>query len=581
MRSIKGFQFPTSSKFFRQIAFFGGMILLWPGMIIAQQERPSAKELSIEKRLIDGKKYILLADWEKAEAMFRAILDEDVQNAAACYELSRTLAATGRHDEALTFIRKAARIEPDNEWYLLMEADIHERRGDIHATMEMYEKLMQLKPDKSHYYEVQIDFGKRIGDHERVLRVLDVYEANFGISPSSARTRFEVLDGLGRSQEALSTLTRLAALFPFNLDYKFLAASYARQSGQEETAQKLYREILDVEPENSRAKLALAGTEKSTGDDATYLNSVLPVMSNPALEPGLKFEELVPYMMRYAENRDAALGDALLKVCRELVRVHPQDARSHAILGDVLSIRGEYAEAISSYETSTSIRGNVYAVWEQLLHLLIAERDYDALLQQAKQAQDYFPNQAFLFYAAGYAECGKRNFDAALEWLNEALVMTGRNTGQKISILNRIGLVYDALGDLEKSSYAFETALALDPKRAETLVCYSLSLSRRISQSEKAMSMTERVLQLSDVPEELQETLAETLYFQRKYPQALESIQMVLKAHPNRDAFNLAGDILLKLEKVGEAVDMWEKAIAFGGNEQEIRSKITSATRNP
>src|SRR5690606_2262911 len=119
------------------------------------------------------------------------ILDEDVQNAAACYELSRTLAATGRHDEALTFIRKAARIEPDNEWYLLMEADIHERRGDIHATMEMYEKLMQLKPDKSHYYEVQIDFGKRIGDHERVLRVLDVYEANFGISPSSARTRFE------------------------------------------------------------------------------------------------------------------------------------------------------------------------------------------------------------------------------------------------------------------------------------------------------------------------------------------------------------------------------------------------------
>lgn len=72
---------------------------LWCALVVPQaaaQERPSTQTVTIERKLIDGKKYILLGDWEKAEALFRAILEEDVQNSAAAYELSRTLAARPR-----------------------------------------------------------------------------------------------------------------------------------------------------------------------------------------------------------------------------------------------------------------------------------------------------------------------------------------------------------------------------------------------------------------------------------------------------------------------------------------------------
>jgi tetratricopeptide (TPR) repeat protein len=89
-----------------------------------QKIRPSMEQVTIETKLIDGTKYALLGEWDKAEAAYRTILDEDPQNSAACYELSRTLEATGKYAEALTYIRKAIRIEPDNEWYLLMEADM-------------------------------------------------------------------------------------------------------------------------------------------------------------------------------------------------------------------------------------------------------------------------------------------------------------------------------------------------------------------------------------------------------------------------------------------------------------------------
>lgn len=63
----------------------------------------------------------------KAEANYKSILTDDPQNSTACYELSRTMAAQGKFTEALSYIRKANRIEPDNEWFLLMEADIDEK----------------------------------------------------------------------------------------------------------------------------------------------------------------------------------------------------------------------------------------------------------------------------------------------------------------------------------------------------------------------------------------------------------------------------------------------------------------------
>ena len=155
-----------------------------------QKIRPSLQQVTIEQKLIDGKKYALLGDWEKAENIYRTILEEDPQNSAACYELSRTLAAAGKFSEALTFVRKAIRLEPDNEWYLLMEADIHEKTSDLYSAMDVYDRLISLKPDRPHYYAMLINFCKKTGERERLLNVLDQYETLTGVTESIKMKRF-------------------------------------------------------------------------------------------------------------------------------------------------------------------------------------------------------------------------------------------------------------------------------------------------------------------------------------------------------------------------------------------------------
>ena len=516
----------------------------------------------------------MLGEWDKAEALFRAVLTDDVQNSVACYELSRTLSSSGKESEALTYIQKAIRIDPENEWYLLMEADIHEKIGDLNATMAMYDRLIDLKPDKGYFYEMQINFCKKTGEQERLLKLLDGYEALRGANESITRTRFETLDAMGRTDEALAALQKLTEAFPFNTDYKFLSASYAKKIGQEEKAKQYYKDILEIDPDNSRAKLAMASSEKMKGDDIGYLQSIKPVITNPGVEIDVKLRELIPYVVDVSKTKDTVMSQTLLEVIQLLVKTHPADPKSYAIQGDVLSILGQEKEAIASYTKSTALKGSVYAVWEQLLTLLMTARTYDELIKQAQLAIDNFPNQAYLYYAAGFGSYKKEQYDKALEMLNEALIMTGRNAVQKISVYNILGLVYDELGDLEKSSLAFESALSIDPKSAETLAHYSLMLSRRIAASEKALDMTQKVINQGKQPPMILEILAQVFYNQKKYKEAYSSIHEVLLADPYGDAYNLAGDISIKLGNTEEAMQMWQLALDNGCTDTQLKSKM-------
>jgi tetratricopeptide (TPR) repeat protein len=546
----------------------------YSGTIFGQATRPTQQQVAIERKLIEGETYTFLGDWEKAEPIFRSILEEDVQNTAACYQLSRTLLATGRSADALVYIRKAIRIEPENEWYQLMEADIHEKTGDLHSTLDVYERLVRLYPERPQYYEMLIGLCKRTGEPLRLLATLDKYEEVIGISESITRNRFETLDGLGRKEEAMMAIHRLTEVYPLNIEYKYLAASYARQTGQEQKALAYYRQILELNPEDPRAKLALAGSEKKEGDKATYLQSILTIISDPAVHIDIKLEELIPFVLEFSTTKDPLLGKALQEVIQKLQSSHPREAKVFAMEGDVLSIFQRDTEAIAAYKKATALDDNNYIVWEQLIGLLLNSHQYDDLLVQSSRAIEIFPNQGFLYYASGFASYKKKDYREAMDMLTQALLMTGKNAGQKINVLNLMGLTYDGLGDIDKSVASFESSLSINPRHPETLAYYALSLSKRITRSERAVSMADRVVEDGHSAGYLHRILAEVYYHQDLPEKANQSIQIAVKAGTDGSGYNLAGDILSRLGKKDEAVMMWQKAIDMGEAETGIKRKI-------
>lgn len=77
-----------------------------------------------------------------------------------------------------------------------------------------------------------------------------------------------------------------------------------------------------------------------------------------------------------------------------LITAHPKEAKAYALKGDVLAILGQNTNAIKAYITSTGMNGNIYAVWEQLVSLLIDTYAYDDVITQATKAIDLFPTRA-------------------------------------------------------------------------------------------------------------------------------------------------------------------------------------------
>jgi tetratricopeptide (TPR) repeat protein len=288
----------------------------------------------------------------------------------------------------------------------------------------------------------------------------------------------------------------------------------------------------------------------------------------------VKVQEIIPYILEFSEKKDPALGQSLLEVVNILVTAHPKEAKAHAIKGDVLSIMDKKKEAIESFKTALQMHDGVYVVWEQMIRLLNETWQYDEMHHQANKAIEIFPNQAYLYYAAGFSAYKKREFSEALEMLEQALVMTGKNIQQKISVYNVLGMVYDELGQADKSVEAFETSLSINPRSAETLSQYSLVLSRRIEQSEKAIAMADKILADGNQTAIVHQWIAEVFYNQKKYTKAKQSIEIALQKGTDAYGYNLAGDILIAIGETDQAVQMWENAINKGFPEQEVRKKL-------
>jgi tetratricopeptide (TPR) repeat protein len=94
---------------------------------------------------------------------------------------------------------------------------------------------------------------------------------------------------------------------------------------------------------------------------------------------------------------------------QQLVISHPKEAKAFSVQGDVLSIAGKDDAAVAAYKQSVALKDNIYIVWEQMIGLLMANHKYDDVVTQAEKAIDIFPNQAYLYYASGYAYYKKKN----------------------------------------------------------------------------------------------------------------------------------------------------------------------------
>ncbi|RLD20947.1 MAG: hypothetical protein DRI69_05180 [Bacteroidetes bacterium] len=536
----------------------------------------TSEELNLQRLFIEASREKLLGSYEEAAVLYNEVLEHDSRNDAAAYELSRVYESLERYDDALVQIKRAIRLNSDNTWYHLMKADIYEQMENYPAAIEVFEHLTSVKPQENYYFLHLVELLLRTNQPERALVILDNFEKNAGILPEIINYKVEVLDELNRPAEAAEELEKLVGLYPRNLEYLHLLASYRIKAGQTSKAESTYLRILEINPDDPRANLAVADHYKADGEDANYLRSIKLIMENPAIELDAKIAELIPFVEKYAESPDPEYAQALGTIIIDLVRQYEDEAKTHALYGDFLYQTGKLAEAEVEYKKTLVLNKSVLQVWEQLMYVQAELNDMDGLLRTADEALNVFPNQGSIYYLSGLAYAYKEDYTQAVSSLQQALIMSGRNPELKFNVTSLLAKVYMQMGDDDKANEAFDKALELQPDNIDLLDTYSKYLAQQGRSLNKAETYAKKVLSANPSSHETEHLLAFIALQKGDSKSALRYMEDAMDhgAGDNYHSLELYGDILYTTGQTDEAVEYWQLSLSGGNKSELLKRKI-------
>jgi len=540
------------------------------------RKRPTKKELDIQAIFIDANKSKMLGNLNLAIERFERVLSKDKKNHVAMYELSELYALKKNDEKALRYIKSALDLAPDIAHYNSLYADILVHRNNFDGASKVYDKLIENDPENEDLYLEQAYLYAKSDRYDEAIRIYNMLESKTGVVPEISKQKYDLYMRADQPKKALEELQKLTNANPQNTANQLLLAQHYERVGAKDKASKVYKKILEIEPENPNATIALANVYQTQGETAQYLRSMRSVFGNADVNLDLKIKEIVPYIKEVSESKDDALKAEAISLTQLLTETHPDQAKAFSVHGDMLNYCEKPLEALPQYQRAVALESNAFMVWEQIFFINSGLNQPKELLQNTEMALELFPSQPTVYFFNGLALTQLKRHREALDILEEALIMSGRNPTLKEQILIQMGVNFSYLGKPEKSDGAFEEALSLNDKSPLALNNYAYHLAMRGEDIQRAEKMVKQALDESPKDSTIQDTYGWILYKKGKYKEAQKWIKKALDggAANNPTVLENYGNVMYQLNDPDEALKYWEMAREKGANSELLDKKI-------
>ena len=308
-------------------------------------------------------------------ASFGELAAAQPNSAPIQFELGRSLAAEGQHEEALAALKHAVGLEPNvaEAWREL--ANLYAKSGDADACDVAYAHFTRLASPEKHLAEAHAAL------------------ANFRLDTAEALLRLQLARD-AQDPEALRLLAEVAA---------------EREDYVE--AERLYALCLKIAPGYSRARFDLART--------LHMQQKAHAML-PLLERLLSLE---PDSLQYRSLQASAFGllgenERSLKILAALIEEFPRNEMLRIHQGNVLRTGGRSEEAIAAYRKGIELRPGYGEAWFCLSNLKtfrFTDQEIDMMLEQADRADLSDEDRLQLEFALGKALEDRGEFGESFE----------------------------------------------------------------------------------------------------------------------------------------------------------------------
>ncbi|MBK9022873.1 MAG: tetratricopeptide repeat protein [Saprospiraceae bacterium] len=569
-----------------RLLFIFQFFIFFNSAISAQIETISTKDTTrySEKQAMEEEKFIAATAFRLANKTKEAIplLQELIKNNKTeptfYYELARTYYLDKQYDDALTNASKSVSLDPANLYYAIFEAEILEKQGNAEMAASKYETIISKHPRVEEYW---LKMAKLYNAAAMPVKSIETFERmgnTFGFSEEILFRKFRAQSEAGDLNAAVLTLEQLVKSFPDNLQAKNTLASIYKSDGREEDAKELYSEVLQSDPTNANANIALAQGMKEGVNDSQYLNSIIAIIENPQITIDSKISGILPFIDKYIDTQDTSLVSPLGKIATQLVKAHPSEAKAWAISGDIRLHIGQYTDALLSYDEALKLTQRVYAVYEQKMLLLTYLKRYEDLKKCVNEAMDVYPNQINNYVNLAFAELKLGHPDEALSPLSTAELMTGNNHPQAALINSMLAIAYTATNDKEQANTHFQRTDLLSKGNLNSMAQVAGMLAEFGIRLDLARIKIEAVTVKNDKDPFNAATASLIDFKEKNYVSSLKWIEMAINngglKYPS--IAEQAGDVYFMSKNVTKAMDMWRLAKSMGVNTLSLDKKIAS-----
>jgi tetratricopeptide (TPR) repeat protein len=435
--------------------------------------------------------YIILGDYRKALDLLIEVSRKKPDDINILYNIGRMYEALKQPSEALKYYENITENYQYDETVLMRMADIYESYGDYANTAATIEKLLTLNPaDLNLRYSAAAAYVK-MQDYDKAIKI---YEEILATNPDNKDVQTEIMKLYFRShrnKEAFEKYSRLIEKDSLDFISKIsIAVAFFQASAEDREAFDVAKSILNTLKESYPNEwmpvfyLTYIDAGREPEQSEKIFQDLLSSNDTSAeLHKQVGFyyyekNELLKALDVFRKGADKFSGDFTLNYLtgntfyrlgknnealpylEKALEISPKDINVLSNLGlvyDDLKMNYEcdmlYEKALSYYPDNTLLLNNyAYHLAERGERLKEAE-------QMSRKTIDKEPENASYLDTYGWILFKMKDYKNALRYIEKAVKLSRNET-----LLDHLGDVYEALGEIVKALKAWKEALELNPE---------------------------------------------------------------------------------------------------------------------
>lgn len=342
-----------------------------------------------------------------------------------------------------------------------------------------------------------------------------------------------------------------------------LQVAFQHYQNQElEQAERIYREVLSVDPRNFDALHLLGLLAYRTGRYDDAIERLRGAVEVNAAHP-------VAHTNLGAAFRAAGRRNEARDAYEQALKLKPDYAEALNNLGNVHKDERDFAKAQQSYERALQIKPDYAEAYNNLGNLFKEQGQYATAKACYEQALKIKPDYAAAQSNLGNAYKDQRQLAEARTCYEQAL----RIKPDYAEGHNNLGVVLQDLGELFAAEGSYREALRLKPDYADAHNNLG-TLCRALRRLKEAEACFHKALELKPDFFRAHNNLGNCLKDQRRFDEARARFEQALALHPQYvDAMNNLGVTLQEQKKLAEAQMWYRRAL-------EIKPDYAAAHNN-